>query len=230
MKQPAPQEPDSAETEEEDDAHSDRVENQKTSWLQSPNAYVVAIVALLIGFLFLWIGVEHAIGRDFLPHDTPKVKLLRTVVAFVLAAPCLVLGGRIFYSTWTDRRKRRQKALAELRSSFLSGRAAQASIALQEAVQLYEELRVELEARTALLEDVKRQVADTSRRAQEIEQLTRVDEETTRILNRYFDEALSRRLRDLEHGSRRREWLLGTFGALACGIIAILVAHYLFGY
>jgi hypothetical protein len=229
MKQPAPEDADSAENEE-DDAHSDRVEKKETAWQQSSLAYVLVVIALLVGFLSLWVGVEHAIGRDFQPHDTPKVQLLRTVVAFVLAATCLGLGGGIFYSSWTDRRKRRREVLAELRSSLLSGRAAQASIALQEATQLYEELRVELEARTALLEDVKRQVADTSRRAQEIEKLTRVDEETTQILNRYFDEALSRRLRDFERDSRRREWLLGTLGALACGVIAILAAHYLFGY
>lgn len=229
MKQPAPEEPDSVAAEE-DNAQPDRLDNQKSSLLQSPEAYALLVIFLFIGAVLLWIGVDHAMGKGFQPHDTSKVKLLRTVVAFILAAPFLGFAGIIFYSNWTGRRKRRQEALAQLRSSMLSRRAAQASIALQEAMQLYEELRVELEARTALLEDVQRQVADTSKRAQEIEKLTKVDEETTQILNRYFDEALSRRLRDLEHGSRRREWLLGTFGALACGIVAILAAHYLFGY
>lgn len=63
-----------------------------------------------------------------------------------------------------------------------------------------------------------------------MEVLSHVDEETTQAINRYFDEALVRRLGDLERGARRREWLLGTIGAVSFGIISILVAHYLFGF
>ena len=57
-----------------------------------------------------------------------------------------------------------------------------------------------------------------------------VDDETTRILNRYFDKALKDRLGGIEHTSRIREWLIGIPVALMVGITAILVAHYLLGF
>jgi hypothetical protein len=222
-------EPGSSETQD-GDTPSDTAEKPTTSWLRSPNAYGLLVIVALMGLVFLWVGIYHAMGRGFHPQDVSRIKILRTTFAFVLAAPFLGVAGTFFYLNLADSRNRRREALAQLHSSMLSTRAIQASIALQEATQLVEELRAELEARTTLLDDVKRQVADASQRAQEIEKLTQVDEETTQILNRYFDEALSKRLSNLEQGSRRREWLLGTFGALASGVIAILVAHYMFGF
>lgn len=101
---------------------------------------------------------------------------------------------------------------------------------LQEATTLVEELQAELNARTVLLEDVQRQLAESTQQAADLETLSSVDDETTRILNRYFDKALKDRLGGIEHTSRIREWLIGIPVALMVGITAILVAHYLLGF
>lgn len=60
--------------------------------------------------------------------------------------------------------------------------------------------------------------------------MAKVDAKTSRVLNRYFDEALERRLGLLEQSARRREWLIGTIVAVAVGVIAILFAHFVFGF
>jgi hypothetical protein len=60
--------------------------------------------------------------------------------------------------------------------------------------------------------------------------LSHVDEETTRVLNKYFDEALKSRLEALERGARGREWLIGTVVAVVAGVVAILVAHFALGF
>ena len=101
---------------------------------------------------------------------------------------------------------------------------------LQEATSLVEELQVELIARTALLEDLRCQAAETAERVADMEQLAKVDAKTSRVLNRYLDEALERRLGILEQSARRREWLIGTIVAVAVGVIAILFGHFVFGF
>jgi len=212
------------------DEPSDGAEASRTRWHDSPEGYLILAGIAVFGLAVLAVGITHALGRDFQPHDTHRVEILRTAGAFALATPLIGFAGAGFYLNWASYRARRRVALAELRSSTFSQRANIATVALHEATLLVEELRAELEARMALLADVKRQVESTEERAREIKNLAQVDEETTRTLNRYFDEALARRLGELERGAKRREWLLGTVGALAFGITAILVAHYLFGF
>jgi hypothetical protein len=199
-------------------------------WLGSSEGYSLLIPLALLGLILLSEGIVHARGGGFLPHDTSRVKILRTVGAFALSAPFLGFTGACIYLNWSAYRGRRRATLAELRSATFPQRADLATAALKEATVIVEELKTELEARMALLAEVKRQIEDTEQRAREMERLSLIDEDTTRTLNRYFDEALARRLGDLERGSRRREWLIGTIGALSFGVIAILVVHYLFGF
>jgi predicted nuclease with TOPRIM domain len=123
-----------------------------------------------------------------------------------------------------------RRRLAELRASSLPERAKHAARALQEAVTLVEDLRSELDARTALLEDIRRQVAEATERASDMEKLSHVDEETTRLLNKYFDEALKSRLAALERGARGREWFIGTVVALVIGVGVILLSNYVLGF
>jgi hypothetical protein len=123
-----------------------------------------------------------------------------------------------------------RRRLAELRASSLPERAKHAARALQEAVTLVEDLRSELDARTALLEDIRRQVAEATERASDMEKLSHVDEETTRLLNKYFDEALKSRLAALERGARGREWFIGTVVALVIGVGVLLLSNYVLGF
>jgi signal transduction histidine kinase len=185
------------------------------------------IVGLLLSAFVLTGAISTVVNSQTnLSHRTV---VEHAIILFVFAA--MLLGGTAFLC-WDARAtlRYRRLVLSEFRASLLSVRARRAGQALQEATVLVEELKTELDARTALLEDIRRQVEKTNRRAEDMEQLARVDDETTRILNRYFDEALKSRLGDLEHGAKRREWLLGTIGALLFGIIAILLSHYLFGF
>lgn len=139
----------------------------------------------------------------------------------------------IFWLSVHDFRKAiraRRASLAQLRATGLPERAKHAAQVLQEATTLVEELQAELTARTALLEDIQRQVAQGTERAADMAKLSAVDEETTRVLNKYFDEALKHRLADLEHSARGREWLIGTVVAVAVSVIAILFAHFVLGF
>ena len=63
-----------------------------------------------------------------------------------------------------------------------------------------------------------------------MEKLSSVDDDTTRVLNKYFDEALKHRLANLERSARGREWLIGTVGAVVVGIGAILFSHFVLGF
>ena len=131
-------------------------------------------------------------------------------------------------------RRVHHSVITELRADSLSERAAHATSALQEATRLAHELTDELTARSALLEDVKRQLAEANQHAEEMRKLAQVDDETTDILNRYFDDALKTRLGELEKAARRREWGLAIVGGMIVGLIvgvgSILIAHFLFGF
>jgi hypothetical protein len=124
----------------------------------------------------------------------------------------------------------RRSGLAWLRTETLPQRTEHAAEMIHEATRLVEELQTELADRTALLEHVRHQAAETTQRITDMEELSQLSEQTKRTLNKYFDELLKKRLETLEYGARRRDWLLGTVGALAFGIIAILLSHYLFGF
>jgi hypothetical protein len=130
---------------------------------------------------------------------------------------------------WGDIRHR-QARLAQIRADTLPERTKVAARKLREATTVVEELQSELDARIALLEGIRFQVAEATERAADMEKLSYIDDETTRALNKYFDVALKDRLEALEQGARRREWLIGTVVAVAAGIITILVSHFLFGF
>lgn len=153
--------------------------------------------------------------------------------AFALFAAFSILPCLLFILSRVPPRTHRA-VITELQADSLSERAMRARSALQEATSLARELTDELAARSALLEDVERQLAAESQRAEDMKRLDKVDEDTTRIINKYFDEALKRRLDDLERNARRREWGLAIAGGLIIGLIvgiaSILIAHFLFGF
>ena len=192
----------------------------------------VGIAVAALAFIVLALSVAMTRGHIRLVLDGQVDTISSQKFAGIMGLEAiflLLMAGTLLYRA-RRQIKDRQEDLARLRADSLPERAKHAASVLQEATTLVEELQAELTARTALLEDVKRQVAETNQRAAEMKKLSHVDEETTRILNKYFDEALKSRLETLEYGARRREWLLGTVGALAFGIIAILFAHFVLGF
>lgn len=156
-----------------------------------------------------------------------KISFVReTYIIFTvcsIASFALFIIGRV----WPSPRLAKPVAL---HADPLSERAGRATRALSEATKLVHELAQELTARSALLEDLKKQYDEASQHVEDMEALAKVDERTTRILNQYFDEALKSRLEELEQAARRREWLIGTLVAFSVAIIAIPIAHFLFGF
>jgi hypothetical protein len=73
-------------------------------------------------------------------------------------------------------------------------------------------------------------VEEASRQAEDREKISHVDDETARAFNNLLDQALKRRLDDLERTARQREWLIGTVVAVAVGIVSILVSHFVLGF
>jgi hypothetical protein len=183
-----------------------------------------------LGYMALVIGalVAGAVAVNFAYPPSERQGTANLWSGFIFSAALFVGSGLML---WQGRKRTRAEraSLTQLHASLLPERAKRAAESLQEATRLVEELKDELDARTRLLEDVKRQVTETTERAEEMETLGQVDEQTTRILNKYFDEALQTRLHKLERSAQRREWLLATVGAVPVGVLVILVAHYLFG-
>ena len=135
----------------------------------------------------------------------------------------MTVGIRVFrYLGQLDRRR-----FAELRADRLPERVKCAARALKEVTVLVEDLKTELSARTALLDNLKQQEADTAQRAADMDKF---DEDTKRILNNLVDSALKGRLNEIEQSTRRREWFIGTVIAAAVGVIAILISHIVFGF
>jgi hypothetical protein len=193
---------------------------------------VLTVIGIPLGFIItvqIYANLQEGIARNKLNHTVRSPVHLNWV--FISLTMIILVAGlaTILYSLFLSTKDNRER-LARLRAESLPERAKHAARVLQEATTLVEELQAELTARTALLEDVRRQAVETSQRIADMQQLSHVDDETTRILNKYFDEALKHRLDDLEHGSRRREWLIGLPIALTVGIIAILFAHYILGF
>jgi hypothetical protein len=124
----------------------------------------------------------------------------------------------------------RRERLAQLASPALPDRAKRAAEALEEATLLFDALRTELDTRAAMLDDAKKQLAETTRRTDDLQRLAREDPEIIRMVDTRWDEALDRRFRVLERGALLRELLLGTVGAVVFGLIAILLSHYFFGF
>jgi hypothetical protein len=181
------------------------------------------------GLLVLVATLVVAATNSFVPHTTHALKV--GTVAFGLTIGALGIGVSSWILTNMRRAIRYERQTAKaLQASSLPDRARRAGLALQEATTLVEELKKELDARTAILDSIKLQAAETSRRIEDMEKLAKVDSDTARILNNYFDEALTSRLTSLESRSQRRELLLGTIGAIIFGIVAIFLSHYIFGF
>jgi hypothetical protein len=195
------------------------------------NWYRIPGVLAVLTPLLLLIGVLPALAafRNHAQQATSGLSFvtwLWTIGAALPVAAGLACGLRasvIF-------RRMQQDRLAALRAGSLPERAEHAAEVLQEATTLVQDLQAELAARTALLEEVKRRAAETSRRVEDLERLSHVDDETTRAFNNLLDEALKRRLEDLERGARQREWFIGTVVAVVVGVVAILVSHFVLGF
>lgn len=185
---------------------------------------VVAISGVGCAFMIFAAAARSAVSRVTELSTTTILVVSSVDLALCVSTAFLIGVGALQTLVY------RREQLAALRADSLPERAKHAADVLQQASTLVAELQAELTARTALLEDVKRQVAETTQRASDMEKLTSVDDDTTRILNKYFDEALKHRLENLEHGARGREWLIGTVIALVVGIGAILFSHYVLGF
>jgi hypothetical protein len=152
------------------------------------------------------------------PHDIGAIIFMFTMGTF------LASSGVFFFRSESNIRR---AEIASLRARSLPDRAKHVAEILQEATELVSELQAELAARTVLLTDLQRQVAETNEQASDMEKLEQIDEDTARILDKYFDKRLESRLDKLERGARRREWLIGTAIAFMVGVGAALIAAYL---
>jgi hypothetical protein len=142
----------------------------------------------------------------------------------LLSALLALIDG---YLTRLAKRRSRRQALVNLKASAFPDRAQRAFAALQEATELVEEIRAELDARMALLQGVRDQLEQTTREVDNMRVLANADPETLRIANQYFDAALENRLGSLEGRARKREIFLATIVGLLVGVVAIAVAHYM---
>jgi hypothetical protein len=193
------------------------------------NSALPAVGLAVCGLFFLGFAAYALATLGEHPHAPWIDGVPLAMFSFLMATACLGAAGsigRLAYRAILDHRAR----LAQLRAESLPDRAKRAAQVLQEAITLVEELKSELDARTALLASIKRQAAEATERATDMAKLSHVDEETTRVLNKYFDEALKSRLEALERGARGREWLIGTVLAVVAGVVAILVAHFALGF
>ena len=125
-------------------------------------------------------------------------------------------------------RVERRELIKDLRSSSLTFRSAQASKALEEAARLVDELQKELSARAAILAEIKAEAEAANREADDARKLADLNAETVSAVNAYWDRMLEDKLGAFERSARQREWTVGTVVALVVGIVAILLAHYLF--
>jgi hypothetical protein len=179
---------------------------------------------------------SHAVPIDalliVLYHFIPPIYINKAQLVMVSVLMTAVVWGGGGYLTWISCRaaKIRRERLAKFRADGLPERAKHVAQVLQEATTLVEELQAELSARTTLLERAKQQLDETARRTADMQRLTEEDPEIIRIVNEGWDQVLERRIGKLERGAICREVLLGTVGAVAFGIIAILLSHYLFGF
>ena len=112
----------------------------------------------------------------------------------------------------------------------LAVRAQEVSDALTKASALMDELRAEVDARTALVDSLAAKTREAERRSVEALQRADLTEEQARAVDAYLDRALQVQLGKVEHKARRREWGLAIVGGLIVGVGSILIAHFLFGF
>lgn len=190
-------------------------------WNRDPR--VIGTLALFLCFGGIILGIVTARFDASHVGSGPSVAMwVWTALTCLALLGGLASGLRAVLLLWRSDQEQLADSLPE--------RARYAAKVLREATTLVQELQTELTARTALLEDVRRRVAETSQQAEELEKLSHIDDETARAFNNLLDQALKHRLDDLERGARQREWIIGTVVAVAVGFIAILVAHFAVGF
>jgi len=116
----------------------------------------------------------------------------------------------------------------------LAVRAQEVSDALTKAGSLMDELRAEVDARTALIDSLAAKTQDAERRSTDALRRADLNEEQAKAVDAYLDRALGVQLGLAERKARRREWGLATLGGLIVGLVvgvgSILIAHFLFGF
>lgn len=73
-------------------------------------------------------------------------------------------------------------------------------------------------------------MAETRQQTEDLQRLAAADPGLLRVADERLDRAVARRFIEFERGARQREWMIGTVVAVAAGIVAILLSHYLFAF
>ena len=94
----------------------------------------------------------------------------------------------------------------------LAVRAQEVSDALTKAGSLMDELRAEVDARTALIDSLAAKTQDAERRSTDALRRADLNEEQAKAVDAYLDRALGVQLGLAERKARRREWGLATLG------------------
>jgi hypothetical protein len=94
----------------------------------------------------------------------------------------------------------------------LAVRAQEVSDALTKAGALMEELRTEVDARTALIDSLAARTQDAERRSADALLRADLNEEQAKAVDAYLDKALQVQLGAVERKAKRREWGLATLG------------------
>jgi len=195
-------------------------------FLLLPLGLLTGLTAIFVTILLFLFGF-HVIGSSELTH-AQRINVLQKLA--IVNSIVFAMSGLVIWAGWKGVRDHRAY-LAQFRTSELPERAKRAAQALHEAITLVEELRAELDARTALLHDLTRDAEEQRQQAHDIAVLDQMDAETADSVNRLIDRMLQRRLSDLERGTKRREWLLATvvsgLVALVMGVLATLLVQHL---
>ena len=153
-----------------------------------------------------------------------------TLMGYEAMGVCALTAAGLIFRQVREQFQERRRQLAELKADTLPERARQAAQALQQAMRLAAELQAEMDTRTALLEQARQQMAETRQQTEDLQHLAEADPELLRVTDERWDRAIARRFSEFERGARQREWTIGTVVAVAVGIVAILLSHYLFGF
>jgi methyl-accepting chemotaxis protein len=107
-------------------------------------------------------------------------------------------------------------------------RARQVTDALTKASELVDELKAEVEARSAIIQSLASQTKEAEQRTEDAIRRAHLTEEEARAVDSYLDRTVANRLAEFEKRAKKREWALATIVALIVGVASILIAHFLF--
>jgi DNA-binding ferritin-like protein len=185
-----------------------------------PFAFIAFAVSLSVCGIVVVACVTWGLAR----HSSALPGVIRgTLVGCEVMGVCTLTASGLIFRQVCGQFQERRRQLTELKADTLPERARQAAQALQQAMRLAAELQAEMDTRTALLEQARQQTEDLQRLAEADPRLLRVTDER-------WDRAVARRFSEFERGARQREWTIGTVVAVAAGIVAILLSHYLLGF